>query len=725
MKNQIVAAVCASLLFFSGSAFALDNVPLSKFFLLNYDPSSEAMGGSIGAMSQSPVSFTNMPSSNFNALASRLDFTGFAAFDGVYGGMGAFMAPTEYGNFTGAFAYNNLGDSDYNALSFFINYVYPFTTDIPVYKDMGALGLTLKGHQFKINSESKTSFLFDFGGHYNLDFVLSGLWAFASFKNIGSDIDMEINGYEETIEMPGNFTFALRYDLPYESNPAFTADIIKFFADETGYAFGFEIMPVYPVTVKAGWRDYGDYINWGPTAGLFLNFDSFNIGYSFAAMFEDYTPKHTVNFGFMFGSISNENKAFDYYLGYNFSRAKEAYKRKDYISARQQLEEILAIYPDHQPSKDLLKQLVYDLDVYDRNLDIQLNRWLRRADLALHQNNLVKARNYYYRVLGVDPENDQAESGLAQVNARLRSVEIQQNRKKNEKKIISLWSEAMDFYNSGSFIFAKEKLNQILEIDPENAGALKYLAIIQTQVASVTDLQADKMFTQGMEYYNMADYDNAAKYFNAVYASDPKRTDAKEYYELSRKALNLSIDEISSKASSTQSKSRLSDKDDSLLSSNQKMQKEMEISFNHAVDLFNGEKYEESLRAFVVLREKALKNNYYDLNQQIREYTSRARAAIAKNYFDESIALVKIDKNEEALEKIKKSLEYNNNYIPAVREHDRLVAALAQKYYDMGIKSYSSGNKAKAKEYLEKSLEYDPKKIESKKALDRIKALGD
>ncbi|MCL1972052.1 MAG: hypothetical protein FWG57_03575 [Endomicrobia bacterium] len=721
IRKYAAVLLCASLLFNCGISFAVDNIPSGQFFLLNYDANSEAMGGSIASLSKNPISFTSNPSSNFSVLASRLDFSGIAAFDGVYGGMGAFMTPSKYGNFTAAVSYVNLGNADQNLMSFYFNYVYPFSTEVPVYKDKGGFGATLKLHQLKIENESQTSFVLDFGASYKLDMIFSGLWGFVAFKNLGNDIDFENYG---KIEMPGSFAAALKYDLPFETKPAFTFDLIKFFPKDMegiGYSVGFEIMPVYPVTVKAGWRDYGDDINYGPTAGLFLNFDSFNIGYSFSAMFEDLAPKHTVNFGFMFGKIRDTNKAYDYYLGHNFNMAKEAYNRKDYISARQQLEDILAIYPNHQPSKDLLKQLVYDLDMYDRSLEIQVNRWLRRADLALHRNNLIKARSYYYRVLGVEPENSYAEAGLANVNVKLKNVEFQESRKKHEKRIISLWSEGINYYNSGQFIFAKEKFSQILELDPENTGAIKYLAIIQTQVSKVTDLQADKMFIQGMEYYNMADYDRAAKYFNAVYASDPKRTDAKEYYDLSRKALDMPIT-----ASGAQGQiSRLADKDDSTLSSSQKIQKEMEIYFNQAVDLFNNGKYDEALKLFVALSEKALKNNYYDLNRQIREYTAKSRNAISENYFKEALAFIKINKDEEALEKIKKSLEYNKDYVPAARELERLTASLAQKYYDMGIKAYSSGHISRAKDYLAKSLEYDPKKIESKKALDRIKALGD
>lgn len=723
MKKYIALLQIFISLFVFRALYAADDVPVSEYLLFNYDSNSEASGGTIASMSPGSLSFINTPSSNFSVLSGRLDFSWLSAYDGMYGGAGALMIPSGYGNFAAAFSYNNLGSSDRTLMGFYLNYVYPFSADVPVYSDMGGVGATAKAYRFEISGQSQTSFVFDVGGHYNLKNILPGLWAFAALKNLGNDV--ELSGYGN-IELPGSFTLALRYNLPFASKPAFTADAIKFFSDHAGYALGFEIIPAYPVTLKMGWRDYGDYINWGPTIGLFLNFDSFNAGYSFAAKFGDYAPKHSVNFGFMFGRISNENKAYDYYLGYNFNMAEEAYKRKDYISARQQLEEILAVYRDHQPSKELLKQLVYDLDLYDRNIELQINKWLRRADLALHQNNLIKARNYYYRVLGVDPENADAESGLAQVNAKLYKVEIQENRKKYEKEIIALWNEGMDYYNSGQFIFAKEKFTRILDIDPENAGALKYLSVIQTQVSKVTDLQADKMFMQGMEYYNMADYERAAQYFNAVYATDSKRTDAKEYYELSKKALNLSVMEMSSKtAKERQGKDRLSDKDDSFLSSNQKLQKEMETHFSQAVDLFNAGKYEDALKTFVALREKGLKNNYYDLNRQIREYTAKSRNAISENYFKDAVAFIKIDKQEEAVEKLKKALEYNKEYTAAEREYERLLVVLAKKYYDLGIKSYSSGQKSKAVAYLEKSLEYEPKKIESRKALDRIKALGD
>jgi len=734
IKTFRIALLCSFLSAFSlGQAFASNKISASEIPMLGYDPNSEAMGGSILSFSQNSLSFLANPSANFSVLGSRLDFSGIAAFDGIYGGAAAFLIPTQYGNITAGFSYNNFGSAyvltpdgtklTYSA-GYYINYVYPFATEMPVYTELGGAGATLKVYQFATDEDSQMTFALDFGAAYYLNGILDGLWASAVFRNLGSSVQI---GGADSFDLPSNFDLGLRYEVPIDTKLAFTGDVIHIFAGDgaSGGAIGAEISPVFPVTLKIGYRDYGDKLNEGMTAGLFINLDSFNLGYSFAAMADGYYPKHTINFGFMFGGISNENKVFDYYLGYNFNRAKEAYERRDYITARQQFEEILAIYPDHAPSKEYLKKIVYDLDTQDRNLNLQINKWLRRADLELFRNNLVKSRNYYYRVLGIDPENAEAEAGLSKISAKLAEVEVRENRKKNKDKIVALWSEAMQYYNDGNFVFAKDKLKELLDMDPENAGALQYMAAIDKQVSKVTNMQADKLFTQGMDYYNIADYERAAQYFNAVYASDPSRTDAKEYYELSKKALNLSYTELSKKAAADQKqKTRLADKDDSVLSSNQKIQKEMENAYNQAVELYNKGRYDEALHAFVAVREKAVSNSYYDLNQSIKDYTAKIKDIIADKYYKEALALIQNNKQDEAIEKLNKALDYNEKNAAAQREKEKVMNDLAQKYYDAGIKAYAAGDKKKAIGLLEKSLEYNPNKAETNKALDRIKLIG-
>ncbi|MCL2389855.1 MAG: hypothetical protein FWD54_04605 [Endomicrobia bacterium] len=743
MKKKIKICVCFALFFLFSvvlhkTVFAANKIPASNIFILNYDAGSQAMGGTLASFSLNSLGFTANPSSNFSVLSKRLDFSGIAAYGGLYGTAGALMLPLEYGNLTIGGTYDRFDSVDIitpdgKALSsdssVFINFVLPFSTEVPVYADKGGLGLTVKGYQLSASDTSKMVFTADLGVHYTLGSFISGLWAFVALKNLGSSV--EITG-AESFEIPASFNFALRYEIPVSPlGIAFTGDVMKFFSYGTGVAAGVEISPVYPVTFKAGYRDLDDEINEGFTAGMFLNFDSFNIGYSFSAMAEGYDAYHLVSLGFMFGGVTDDKKAFDYYLGSNFNKAKEYYDKRDFINARQEFEKILAIYPNHAPSKEYLKKIIYDLDIYERNLELQVNKYLRRADLELHRDNLIKARDYYYRVLSIEPENAEAEAGLSELSKKLYQAEIRANRKKYEKEIIQLWNEAIKLFDEGNFVASKDKFREILDIDPENAGALKYMSTINVRISKINSMQADKLFTQGMEYYNMADYDRAAKHFSAVHTADPNRADAKEYYELSKKALNIAYSEETEKnAKSAQAQSkqkqvtRLADKDDSVLSSNQKIQKEMERYYNQAVDYFNNGRYEEALRAFVSLREKSIKNSYYDLNQSIKDYSNKAREAIAEGFYREGQAFVKQGKFDEALVKFTDAINYNPKFQSAIKEKENVSAALAQQYYDAGLKAYSSGNRKKAVELMEKALEYNPNRTDVAKTLERIKFLG-
>jgi tetratricopeptide (TPR) repeat protein len=94
----------------------------------------------------------------------------------------------------------------------------------------------------------------------------------------------------------------------------------------------------------------------------------------------------------------------------------------------------------------------------------------------------------------------------------------------------------MELYNDKNFVFAKEKFKQIIDIDPENSGALKYLALIEAK-NKVSSAQMNTIFEQAMKYYKDGYYENASKYFSTVYTADPSRTDAKNYYEFSIKEL--------------------------------------------------------------------------------------------------------------------------------------------------------------------------------------------
>lgn len=543
MKKKIFTAF--AIMFFNINLLASGTtIPAANLFLLNYDAISEGVGGSAAAFSKNSLSFINYPSSNCDVLATKLDFSGISVFDNVYGGLCSFLFPTRIGNFSIAGAYNkfsslNVYTPDEKKLSnnyaLYLNYVFPFIKKTPVYDNFGGFGITFKDYNFSTQDNSKIAFAFDIGAHYNLRMISNNLWAVAAFRNIGEKVEIPES---KPFDMPQNFDFALRYNFYSSLKPAVICDVIQFLkTNKTGYVLAAEIVPFYPAIFRAGWRDCNDGIFKGVTAGLSLNFESINIDYAFSSMNCGYDVKHTVTLGFLIGNVFNAGKAYDYYLGINFNKAKEAYKRKDYINARQILEEILALYPDHEPSKEYLKEIAYAISANDRSLEIAIQKYLVKADYEFQKNNFFKAQRYYSKVLGIDSENLKAQKGLEDIQATLKKIELQKNRQKNANKIISLWREGLELYNDKNFVFAKEKFKQIIDIDPENSGALKYLALTEAKINKVSSAQMNTIFEQAMKYYKDRDYENASKYFSAVYTADPSRTDAKNYYEFSIKEL--------------------------------------------------------------------------------------------------------------------------------------------------------------------------------------------
>jgi tetratricopeptide (TPR) repeat protein len=425
--------------------------------------------------------------------------------------------------------------------------VLPFIKSIPVYDNYGGIGVTAKGYRFDTESASKIAFAADFGIHIKIKPISNNLWMATSYKNFGDKIEISKSQELKLIE---NINYALRYNFEGAAKFAVTVDMLQFLSDNRfGYGVGAEISPVSAANLRIGWRDYNDSIFKGVTAGLFINFSSFNIGYSFVTMGKDYHPKHTVNIGFVFGWISDEYKASKYYLGVKFNEAIESYNKKDFITAKQCFEDILDIYPDHLPSKEYLRKIAIMLNNNDRLVHISISELLNKADLEFYRNDLIKSMRYYNEVLSLDPDNSIATKGIATIKAKRAKIEAQKNRKKYAEQIIALWNEAMELYNKENFVFAKEKFERIVDIDPENKGALKYLNIIKAKTDKVVKAQIDNIFKQAMQHYNAQEYDKAAKYFNAVYIADPTRIDAKDLYDKSIKA-NKNITSVREKSKS-------------------------------------------------------------------------------------------------------------------------------------------------------------------------------
>ncbi|MDR0724134.1 MAG: hypothetical protein LBF23_02990 [Endomicrobium sp.] len=665
--KKLYSALLILVFLHSINIFANSNISADKLFFLNYDAQSSAIGNSIAAFSNNSFSFINSPSANFNFLSKRMNVS-FVFLPSNISSAYAVSMPFSFGNITLAGSYGRYTSKDVyinqdyylkDNSAVYLNYVLPIFKSYPIYEDVGGIAVTVKGCKLNFNDDTSSVIYFcDFGAHYKLHMIDDSFIAVMSFKNLGySQINLKEQAVKESLE---NFDFALRYNFREASNFALVADMIKFFdAANIGYTCGAEISPIYPVTFKVGYTNYNNSFLKGITAGIFLNFNSFNMGYAFSGI-NDTQAKHTINMGFMFGSIEDANKAYNYYLGVNFIKAKEAYDRKDLINARQMFENILAVYPNHEPSKKYLQKIIYDLDAQEKSVEISINKFLSKAQKAYENNNLIKARTYYREVLGVDSANTQALEGISKINKMLEEMAIDKNKKINAKKIVVLWKEGVKFYDEKDFVFAKEKFKEIISIDPKNPGALRYLNLIASQLSNITSVQAKVIFEQAMQYYNEKKYKEAAKYFSAVYVTDPNMIEAKEYYILSKKALKQRYDDIDLF------------KDDSV-----------SVTVNNDPSIVKKQK-------------------------------------IAKDYYNKALAFIKKNKLENAFEYLNKASE-NSQEEYITKEKDDLAVKLSEKYYKQGLKAYNLKQNKKTLYLLEKAIFYNKYNEKAIELLNKIK----
>lgn len=692
--------------------------------VLNPDPYSQAAGASILSLSPSIFGFYTNPASNYKNISKELQLSYSSVYDSIYGANIGFILPTEQsGNFSfivSGFEYNkdSLITNYQNSLMVAVNYVYPLISRYPIFTEKGSVGITLKYYNLKMKEDISTSlFDVDLGFIYSLDFIDRNLMGGLAIKNIGNDIeykDADGNNFSE--KQSTTFTASARYLISELYEVSLMADMVKNFQiTDMGYAAGLEFIPVHPLTIKAGWRDYRDNFNKGITAGFSLDFNRVNVAYAFSDILGSDDDQHIFSLGFYFGKIPNASKAYDHYLGYYMNKAKHEYSKRNYISARKQFEEILAIYPNEPIAKKYLQMLTEDLDQVEKESYQKIDKYLARADVALLRNNLLKAKNYYSKVLVIDNTNKTAKEGLIKLEEELSEQQIQQNRRKHAKEISNYWVKAMNHFDKGEFVYAKENFLKITEIDPKNAGALQYLDFIEKKVQKVNRIQANNVFEQGLKKYNEKEYEEALKYFNTAYIADSTRSDIKEYIVKTNEQI-----EALKNQNKYDSETDSSVKGNSLLT-NAAIDKEMTKIYHVGIEQYNTKDYRGAIKTFSSLKDKAEQYKYFNYNEAISDYLKKSKAAVAKELYNDGQNFELREEFVKAYNKYQEVLKYDPSNTDAKKSISKLNSIIARKYYEQGIQQFANGNKKEAISLLETSLKYEPNKTETKKALSQIK----
>jgi tetratricopeptide (TPR) repeat protein len=93
-----------------------------------------------------------------------------------------------------------------------------------------------------------------------------------------------------------------------------------------------------------------------------------------------------------------------------------------------------------------------------------------------------------------------------------------------------LYQKGIEHYARGEFLQATAMFMRILQIDPDNAQALKALETLKSQTAapSLTPEQVRKLYDSGIDHYARGEIDAAKQDFETILRADPDNEEAKK-----------------------------------------------------------------------------------------------------------------------------------------------------------------------------------------------------
>ena len=708
LKKFLVFLIAVSLLITPSFSYAA-----GKIFAFNPNPASSAMADA-GVALTSPFITGNVlnPASTIGiyrtvvSLATS-NMTGDIQYN--YGGIGflsdvgVFGATLMYVDYKTDAYYDNAGNPYSGATSYDLSaaftYSLPIKKYLPVFIDYGGFGANLKIMRSSLADYIAETIAVDLGGIISIPTAKDFSFGFA-LKNLG----VSQKFVEKNFELPQMLTLGLAYN----NLDFYNLKVALDFTNPKNYSnytsIGLSVNPVYFLALRFGLKIGGDSLLNNTRMGIGLQFKGISVDYAFIPA-SDLNATHSFSLNFAFGNFSEQKVAYEYYLDQHFREAEASFYAKDFTKAREEFDNILAVYPDHQPSQKYLRKIVDELAEIDEYNFKKVNKYMDTATKAFNKNNMVKAEKYYKKVLALDPENNVAKNYLEAIEHSTDDIKVLQDREKNSERIQYLWDRYEKFYKKGNIIRARDSLKYLLEIDSENSLAKEKMVLIDNQLAKIASDKVSEIFNTGMKHYNKGDYEEAIRYFEAVLVAAPHRLDAQNYIEKAQQNIQtLAEDDRLYKLSKEQDKvrDRLNQEFDDGMNNYQKGRLEL------AVEHFKKAK---------ILAEKYEFNDYY---KKSTAYILRLSTKLSDKYYKQGLYAYKTNKFELAAQSYKKSLEYNPENTSAKFELDRVAEQVAKKYYEEGMSAYSKNEISKARDCFKRALYYKPNMKEAQRALARV-----
>jgi tetratricopeptide (TPR) repeat protein len=331
----------------------------------------------------------------------------------------------------------------------------------------------------------------------------------------------------------------------------------------------------------------------------------------------------------------------------------------------------------------------YGIGLIEKNIE----RHVLKGKSYYLKKDLLGAYREFSSVLILDPVNDEAKRYLQDI-------------KDSTGRIVTAkqLDTAKKYLDEDRLDDAKAELDNILALFPDNQQAKDYRDQLNARLDKRAKQRIEAMYSQGLEFYRLNEFDEAISMFGKVLLLDPSHAGAKENISLARGKL----DEIEN-AKKEKEKENLAGQSREALEKGLKEYKSGNLEKARA-------QFEEALRLDPA-------------NAQGRDYLDRTKKELSEKYS----AAGRKYYDERNLGESLKNLQKANSLVPEKQDIKELLDKVrteytqqnkskAEDYNRAALVEYTQGNPAKAVEYWEKALALDPENTKIQNSLERAKA---
>lgn len=199
---------------------------------------------------------------------------------------------------------------------------------------------------------------------------------------------------------------------------------------------------------------------------------------------------------YIFASSSSPVK--DKIYGY-FKKGLNYYSKKDYEKAKKEWEKVRSIDPKNKDAQRLIEKA-------NRAMAQRMAKRMQKLERYEKSGDYKKALSLAKRLKRLVPSNKEL------------SQKIEFYNKKIAEKVRVLEDKGVGYYNQGMYARARKVFSDILELQPDNRIAKRYLPLVENKLKKE---DADELYMAGIEAYLKGDYKKAIGLWREVLRLDP------------------------------------------------------------------------------------------------------------------------------------------------------------------------------------------------------------